>query len=98
MPSNAMVQYKAPFYLEQSNVLEEIISTNDLKMARFIREAVMLVISDSDLLRQTISECNKTSYRKTGANVGVWKQTQITKYKKARERVQPIASEVGTTD
>lgn len=97
MPSNAMVTYKATFYLEQSDQIEGIMSEHDLKTARFIRECCTLIMEDNDLLQIVIRECKKISYRKTGANIGVWKQVA----KKRREKQKgsiPIATEYGSSD
>lgn len=97
MPSNAMVTYKATFYLEQSDHIERIMSENDLKTARFIRECCTLIMEDNDLLQIVIKECKKISYRKTGANVGVWKQFAAKQREKAKRAI-PLATEYGSSD
>lgn len=89
MPSENMLYYKLPLYPEQAAEIEKIVSTAKVKTAKLFRAAVMLVVSDEELLQEAIIRSGETTYRKTGANAGKWKAyIRERESKHAKEKLQ----------
>lgn len=80
MPSKGMLQFKVAFYPEQAEQLERVVKEQNVPYAKLLREAFMFLLEDQDALEYVVAQAKKSNYRSTGANVGLWKQTQIRKY------------------
>jgi len=89
VPSKNLVYYKLPLYPEQAAELEKVIADTNVQTAKLFRAAVMLVITDKDLLQEAILQCNQVAYRKTGLNTGQWKaHIRLKELKRAQEKLK----------
>jgi uncharacterized membrane protein len=86
MPSKGMLQFKVAFYPEQAEQLERVVKEQDVPYAKLLREAFMFLLEDPEALKYVVAQAKKANYRSTGANVGLWKQTQIRKYVNGKKR------------
>jgi hypothetical protein len=96
MPSKGMLQFKVAFYPEQAEQLERVASEQDVPYGKLLREAFMFLLEDSDALEYVVAQARKTNYRSTGANKGLWKQTQIRKYRNGQKRNEPQTEDCET--
>lgn len=74
MASKGQITYKTYLYPEQSEVMEALRESEAIPTARLFRECFLHVMDDPDTLKKVIDRCREKSYRKTGANIGVWKE------------------------
>jgi len=86
MPSKGMLQFKVAFYPEQAEQLERVAREQNVPYGKLLREAFMFLLEDPDALEYVVAQARKKNYRSTGANTGLWKQTQIRKYVNGKKR------------